>query len=252
MGYRYSFIDNETYGVDDINGAVSRLTTSGVTFYPTDENLTDAMNAITSDITSGGVEFNHESCLVTVNDDEVTVSSGTVFFDDGVSLVIDSQGVTLPYSADAYVYAYRDVGLNSCDIRITKALPTKNYVLFAYIDSDGAVHDRRQYAVSKIAPNSAPNLKNVTLNIEYGNNFYERKVAEFTIGYSAFQYIVFKSSSPVEVRGFCKLTEGDYSEKCTFYKDSTIRFKKDREKVEIYIKDGFGYTYNSTLEMILI
>lgn len=252
MGYRYSFMDNETYGTDDINGAISRLTTSGVTFYPTDENLTAAMNAVTADITGSGVEFNQESCLVSVENEEVKISSGTVFFDDGVSLVIDSSGVTLPYSADAYVYAYRNVGLNNCDIRITQTLPAKDYVLFAYIDEEGNVHDKRQYAVSKIAPNSAPNLKSVTLRIEYGNNFHEKKVGEFAAGYSAFQYIIFKSSSPVEVRGFCKLTEGDYSEKTTFYKDATIRFKKDGQNIEIYIKDGFGYTYNSTLEMILI
>lgn len=251
MGYRYSFADNVTYGTDDINGAISRLTTSGVTFYPTDENLTDAMNTITSDITSGGVEFVPESCLVKVENEEVKISSGTVFFDDGVSLVIDSAGVSLPYASGAYVYACRDVGLNSCDIRITKELPEKNYVLFAYIDDGGAVHDKRQYAVSKVAPNSAPNLKKITLDISFGNNFQEKKTASFSAGYSAFQYIVFKNVSP-EVRGFCKLTEGDYSETVPFYKDATIRFKKNGQNVEMYIKDGFGYTYNSSFEMILI
>lgn len=251
MGYKYSFADNAVYGSDDINAAISRLTTKGVTVYPTDENLIDAMNDITSEVATSGVDFNKYSCLVTIEDENIKISAGTAFFDDGMSIVIDSDGVTLALEYNVYVYLLRDVNRNSCYPCVSAELPESGYVLLAYIDESGNITDKREYAVSKLAPNTEANPAVFSITLEYHTyTQYDQVLATINAGYSNFRYVVFKHIN-LGFGGYVKLVDNDYSIYSAFYSGTYIRFKKTGQKLEIFM-DTRNHTYTiDNLEILL-
>lgn len=251
MGYKYSFCDNETYGTDDINAAISRLTTKGVTVYPTDENLIAAMNGITSEITTPGVDFNQYSCLVSIENESIKISPGTAFFDDGMSIVIDSEGEALPLQYNSYVYLFRDTDRNSCYPVASETLPETGYVLLAYIDESGNVTDKREYAVSKLAPNSEVVPTSFTVTVTYHSYTSPSEVlATINAGYSNFRYLVFKKSSHA-IAGYVKLIDDEYTDYEKFYDGSYIAFKKQGQTVYISINPHGDFDTIADLEIIL-
>ena len=252
MGYTYSFVDNEVYGTDDINAAISRLTTAGVAVYPTDETLINAMNSVTAQAASEGIEFSAKSCLVSVEDEDIKISAGTAFFEDGVSMVIDSEGTTLPLETGVYVYLFRDVNRNSCYPCVSKELPESGYILLAEIDENGSVTDKRTYAASKLAPNSAPQLSAYSMKIVYyPSTSPDEAVATLDAGYSAFTHLFFRHKEK-SLAGVCDLAEGDYSEYVWFCDGSEVRFKKIGPKVEVYVLPHGDYAALNNVEIFLV
>lgn len=235
MGYICNFKDNEIYGTDDINAAISRLTTKGVTIYPTDENLINAMNGVTSAVAASGVDYNEYSCLVSIENESIKISPGTAFFEDGMSIVIDSEGYSLPLEYNVYVYLYRDINRNDGYPCVSAELPENNYVLLAYIDEQGGIADKREYAVSKLAPNSAIETLSFFADISYGlRTSPETPLASFNIGYTTYKHVIV-TSSKYRICGYLILPENDYSDYAYFYDGSKIRFKKTGTKLELFI-----------------
>lgn len=253
MGYSFSFADNEIYGAEDINAAISRLTTSGVTICPTDGNLIAAMNAVTGEVTSAGVSFDSYCCKVTVKNDKINISPGTVFFDDGVSMVIDEDGTELELQKEAYVYLYEDVHKNSCYPCVSSELPENKYVLLAYINKYGAVQDKRTYATSKLAQNSpvVPNKFSVTLRFGYVISD-ETPAAQIDVGYSNFTNVMFKN---IVTAGYAELIEGNVTEEQLLMETYYIRFEKLGSVLNIYVRAGRNsvtdIVYNETYDILL-
>jgi len=235
MGFTYSFTDNELYGTDDINAAISRLTTKGVTVYPTDRNLIDAMNTVTAEVAGPGIDFSQYSCLVTTENDNIRIGPGTAFFEDGVSMVIDSEGILLPFEYNSYIYLYRDVVQNNCYPCISEQLPENNFVLLAYTDEQGAVQDRREYATSKLAPNSAVKTFSFFADVTYSTKTSPEKVlASFNVGYTTFSHVIFRKSL-YSIAGYLTLPENEYSDYAKFYDGSDIRFRKSGTTLELFV-----------------
>ncbi len=249
MGYSYSFIDNEIYGTDDLNKAFSRLTTSGITPYPTDQNLINAMNGATTQITESGIDFDSFHCKVSQVGDRLYISPGTVFFEDGVSMVIDEEGAYLPFKSEVYVYLYRDINQNSCYPALSENLPESNYIPLAYIDNTGKINDIRVYAKSKLAPNSQVVPYKTEIAVTFDTIHTGTEVLEtINVGYNNFRYLIFEHK-PLGLCGILELAENDYSEYRDFARYSYIRFMKRAQSVDIFVKSNGHY---STVENLNI
>lgn len=251
MGYTYTFADNETYGVDDINAAVSRLTTSGVTVCPTDGNLIAALNGVTAAMATQGVDFDSYSCLVSVENEKIKISPGTAFFEDGKCIVIDTEGAELSLEKEVYVYLFEDINQNSCYPCAAAELPESRYVLLAYINADGTVADKRTYAVSKLAPNSAVVPKSYPVTLHYSPPISQDDVLlTLDTGFSNFGNVIYKN---VTYTGYTALEEGKISGYVSLWDGDYVRFRKVGQKLEFYVRTNgvVGNIYDREFNVLL-
>lgn len=153
MAITYSFIDNETYGTDDINAITASLTGAGVAPFTSKSSYTAAdLNGLTSAITGGGANLG--GCLCTKSGTTVTVSEGIIFFENGARLTVDSDGytVTVPESTAGVIYACFNNSTQTADILFAQTLPTSGYIVkLAAVSATGVLTDCRTYARSKVA-----------------------------------------------------------------------------------------------------
>ncbi len=168
MGYKCSFLDNESYGADDICAAFSRLTTAGVLAYPEAQTVADSLNQLTSELVSEGVA-DFGGCKVSCDGENVFIGAGTVFFSSGVSAVVDSEGILIEYAnagEQVYVSMTYEEAFNRVIPQISTDLPEGDSVLLARIEADGTAVDMRSFARAKIIPNSANVFDAFTLDVE--------------------------------------------------------------------------------------
>ena len=154
MAYTGGFYDNATYGTDDVNGIIKKMSTQGISV-EFEDILNDGVSYTPSDlnglfeaIVSDGVT--KDSCKVVMSGGNAKVMAGTIIFSNGSFLTVDNEGVTLPVTAGVknYVYAYADMSLNNSYIKCETAAPTGDYVMLAEVEN-GTVTDKRKFAVSK-------------------------------------------------------------------------------------------------------
>lgn len=155
MGYKCSFLDNESYDAADVSRAFSRLTTEGVLAYPETETVAEALNTLTAEVASEGVG-EYGAMAVTVTDTAIAVGAGTAFFKSGVAVEIDSDGMeTERPEGECYVALIYEEARNRIVIYAGSAEATGDFVPLAKIGADGTVADMRKYARTKLIPNSA-------------------------------------------------------------------------------------------------
>lgn len=153
MAITYSFADNVSYGTEDVNNITARLVGAGIAPFAAKNSYSPSdLNALTAAVTSSGVSPN--CCRCTKSGTAVSVAQGIIYFENGVTMEVDSEGftVTVPQNTAGYVYAYYNDSLQTADIVFTAELPqTGYYVLLAEISAAGALTDRRTPARSKVA-----------------------------------------------------------------------------------------------------
>lgn len=156
MGYTYDFMDNATYGADDLNRAMSRFVTSGIAdaFEDNVSYNTSKLCEVTQRLYAPGVVPEHISTLKVsrVSDSEIYIAPGLAFFENGSTITVDSEGVRLSYLAGEknYVYLKADPANNRNLPMCTTEPPTGDIVMLAQIEPDGAVTDKRTYAKGKV------------------------------------------------------------------------------------------------------
>ncbi len=158
MGIKYSFVDNEIYGTEDVNDIVGCLTGAGVApFLSKDSYSASDLNSLTEALVAEGTSLDGCKCTIenaNTADMQVNVAQGIVFFESGVRLIVDGDGYLLAVQPNTagYVCAHYSSALQRADIVFVSELPTDGeYVLLAEVSADGKVVDRRIYAKSKIA-----------------------------------------------------------------------------------------------------
>ncbi len=153
MAITYSFVDNISYGTEDVNAITKDLTGTGIAPFPTrDTYSTSDLNALTGALVSSGVSLN--GCLCSKTDNTVNVSQGIIFFENGVRMNVDGDGysIAVPENTAGYVYAYFNPSLQTGGITFSAALPqTGYYTQLAKISATGILTDTRSFARSKVA-----------------------------------------------------------------------------------------------------
>lgn len=173
MSIKCSFVDDVSYGADDINYALSRLTTQGVSLFKYtdgDNPLLSIENAIASYTNPGVDSYNGNSCKVVLNSaaTRFLISPGTAFMPDGSFISIDAQyditDIVTKASAGSTnsvtVYFYRNVSGNTIDIRASQNAAdadAKKSVVLAEISGSNVITDKRSYAKSKLCI-TTPNI----------------------------------------------------------------------------------------------
>ena len=165
MAIKYSFVDNVTYGTDDINAIVGDLTGAGVAPFPTQDTYsTSDFNTLTEAIVSSGTSLDGCKCTVSnaaTANMTVTVAQGIIFFESGVRLTVDGDGYVISVTPNTagYVFAHYSPALQVADVVFDTEIPTDGeFVLLAELAINGAITDRRTFARSKVATFGA-NLK---------------------------------------------------------------------------------------------
>ena len=157
MGYTGKYFDNAVYGASDLNESLSRLVTSGVADVFADGvayNATHLNEVITMNGSAGVVPttVTELKCSINTEAQTVTIAAGTAFFNNGSSITVDAEGVTLPYADDCvnYVYVVSDLSENRCYPMCSTQAPQGDFVMLAEISADGALTDKRTYARGKL------------------------------------------------------------------------------------------------------
>lgn len=172
MSIRCSFMDNAVYGADDINFALSRLTTQGISLfkYSDGDNPLLSLNNAMAELADAGVElYNTEACKVSYDKENKTFSilPGTAFMFDGSFISIEGESYDITQQITEIrktsenvitVYFYRNVPSNTIEIMLTEdsaQIDTNKSIILADISKDNKILDKRTFAKSKIAPASS-------------------------------------------------------------------------------------------------
>lgn len=182
MSVIYSFMDDCSYGADEVNQVFSRLTTEGVSLF----NYTDQSNplvalndAVKGFITPGVEMYNIDACKVTYDEEneKFTIGVGNAFMIDGSSITIDSEAYDITQEVlaqrklsdgDIWVCFYRNIPNNCIDILVSAddtSFNSEYSVPLAKISSNNSVVDKRKIACTKVAPCSANVIQEVTINV---------------------------------------------------------------------------------------
>ncbi|MBE7038388.1 MAG: hypothetical protein E7404_05765 [Ruminococcaceae bacterium] len=156
MGYKYSFVDNETYSAADVNEITKRLVTDGIEDPFTDgvpHNL-NCFNLLNSNAATDGIVPESDKTLkvTKVSDKKVSIEEGTAFFKSGATITVDVNKVELSIVPDTvnYIYVEHNQDLNTIKPVSSITEPTGDCVMLAIVDENGNVEDKRYYAVGKL------------------------------------------------------------------------------------------------------
>lgn len=165
MGKKVYFLDSveqsdgsydNTYGVDDVNAIVSNLVGAGVAPFPSGDTYdVSELNSLTSALVAEGTSL--DGLKVSFADNKIHIAQGIGYFENGATIVVDSDGEELDYNVaeTLYVYAEYNQALNTCGFHTSESEPVSStgiYVLIlATIAADGTVTDKRVIAQSKVA-----------------------------------------------------------------------------------------------------
>lgn len=153
MGYNYSFRENQSYNAADLNGVSGDFNSVvGTDFKDGVAYGVDQLNLIRADMVSAGIAKGVGSMCSCSNDgSKIKIGSGKVFFENGIRLEIDADGITVPYTLGTagtvwleYMQALGDVAL-----RFTQTAPSGMFVKIAEVSTSGVVTDARQYCYMK-------------------------------------------------------------------------------------------------------
>lgn len=196
--YSTYFINNKTYGTDDINTVLARLTTQGVSlFRDTGNTLLDIETAIASFVDSGVEMYDTEGCkVVALANDKFKISKGCCWMPSGTCIIFDDEGYVFTpnfktesgaSSSECYIYLRQggdeaDTESNEINVIISPEKYTDNDVPLASISGARVIIDRRIFARSKVF-NSGGNIiqKN---SVFLGNSDVNVTVTPSFSGYS--------------------------------------------------------------------
>ncbi len=182
MSVIYSFMDNCSYGADEINQTFSKLTTQGVSLfnYTNGDNPLIALNDALKGFTTPGIEmYNADACKVIYDEesDTFTIAPGNAFMSDGSTITIDSEAYDITEkvlemrkltNGDVWVCFYRNIPKNCIDISVESddtVFNSEYSVPLAKISQKNSVVDMREFAKTKLAPCSANVMHEVTINL---------------------------------------------------------------------------------------
>lgn len=197
MAISYSFVDDETYGTEDINDITRDLTGAGIAPFPNHDTYSVSdLNALTEVLVGSGTTLGGCKCTYSAERSVITVTEGIVFFENGTKLRIDEKGFEVKVSEEeaGYVYAVYDTALQTGAIKLAAEFPvTGDFVTLCRIDADGNVYDLRTFARSKVMSfgrNAVEDAQIEWLDVPYMNENGTKTLAAVNSDISKFNYAV--------------------------------------------------------------
>ena len=169
MAYKYSFLDGETYGAEDINNIAQRITGSGVSPFLTRDTYNPAdLNTLTQELIEAGTSI--EGLKVTKENGIAKINKGIGFFSSGATIEVDEDGTELEIvqGENNYIYAEHNEETNLISFKNSSEKPVETTyvhpILLGRINSSGTLFDLRTHARSKIVTAGRNNIKKITLS----------------------------------------------------------------------------------------
>ncbi len=261
MGYRCSFLDNEVYGADDVSEAFSNLISGGVRTVYDGENITETLNELTGEVVTSGTR-SYADLTVTLSDGIITIGEGVGYFDSGVSVMVDEDGIVLDNGerASGYVSLLYDADLNKVLPQITVSSPTGDVLVLAHFDGESIV-DLRSYARSKLDINSANTYHDFTIKISQFSNFgkpHSDSIVTYKMPHTGFKYLILRSAVCPQKKLYLNDTVIDLT------KEGTQKYVLSRSTIDVELwvdRDGDMLTftayysrsaYSQTYEFVLV
>ena len=182
--YSTFFVNNKTYGADDINKVLAHLTTQGVsTFVDTGDALMDLDTAMSNLTSEGAQVYDNSGCkVVSAGNGFYKISKGCYWLASGACIIFDDEGYVFELNfldsagtkgTTCYVYL-RQGGVesggvsNDINIIVSGQAPADTDALLATISSAGAITDKRKVAVSKLLVHSSDPVKSISISTADG------------------------------------------------------------------------------------
>ncbi|MDD6215016.1 MAG: hypothetical protein PUB42_07525 [Firmicutes bacterium] len=261
MAYRCSFLDNETYGTDDINRAFSAMTAAGVLPFTQTSTLAAGMNDASALVFETGVGYFGESMRVSKTDaTHVFINNGNAVFPSGAMIFIDSDGVTLEITQNAvnYIYLEHNKNLNYIKPCVSLSAPPDGAVKLAEVAEDGTLSDKREFAVSKYRPNSANISKSLKCDLTWNGTAV---TGSANMGSAVFGRIIVNSvkseGSDMNLTGTNCDTISNDSETVFYWRSTTgvsyqFQVKKNGSMLELTLLGGTNKQNTYTVEFEVI
>lgn len=185
MGYKCSFMDNETYTAQDVNEAIGRIAGDGAAFSDAGSTLAD-FNAALAGIVGSGTQLC--GCCVTKSGDTYKIGVGTCFMSDGSQITFDNEGHIIEPIGDTktYVYLKRNEAANTIDIVVSATAASGDFVPLAEIAADGSITDTRKFASAKVMLKAGQNTPSRSYTVT--QTYAGTKTIE--TGFSGWRYIL--------------------------------------------------------------
>ncbi len=149
MGYVVNFTDNSLVTADYLNDTAAELG-GGVLAFGDDMTYgVDDLNGISAELITKGVT---RGCGLSVAGNQVTIAEGVLYMSDGRRVVIDTDGVTLDYTAGSINYVWFDYDAVTGFVapRCTVEEPAADdYVILGRITAEGTIEGKPDRAVMK-------------------------------------------------------------------------------------------------------
>lgn len=227
MGYRCSFMDNESYTAQDINQRFSALFTEGVVLGNSGNILAD-LNELGESLVTEGVSG--DCCRLIKVSGGYKISEGSALMEDGSCIIFDSDGYNFQAGSGMYHYVYlkRNEPDNTIEIVVDNEVPEGKFVLLGEITKDGKVLDRRKYAKLKVNSSQSGTLKIFEAHF-YASEDHKDIELEFLNG--NFEHIILRKGRLETSSGRDLRPSGDW-----------VYDLVDGEEIKVIISDYGGHT----------
>lgn len=208
MGFSVDFTDNKSISAEDLNNIIAEIGEDGVSasseFVSGSLFYTDKLNCIRSEIVTGGIR---SGCEATLCDTGVIIGEGLCFFDSGMRMKIDAEGITLVTvpETENFVYLYASPNSNTATAVVTTAEKTgAEYVPICRIDENGILHDTREWCQAKIPMMNSRFIQSEELVFEYAGAENNVIIASVPMINKTYSYIVISCQSAMVL--YCRDT----------------------------------------------
>ena len=180
-------LHNQEITTTTLNNIAIDLGATSFNGFTTNKFGADALNDITKAIVSKGVTLGANKCKPYISYGKLYISSGTIIFESGAKIrIINPQPVTAEPST--YIYALNDTVRNIAQIVVADRLPTTgDFVMLAYLDENGAVSDRRQWAQSNVLL-ATTNYPEIPLTFDFSTG----QSLEVPVSWDGYSRIIYK------------------------------------------------------------
>lgn len=203
MGFSVDFTDNNAISAEMLNSIIAEVGDGSVSASSefVNDNLfyTDKLNCIRNEIVTGGIKSGCEAMLTETG---VIIGEGLCFFDSGMRMKIDAEGITLAISAgeENFVYLYASPISNiATAVVTTEEKEGSEYVPVCRIDTNGIIYDARVWCRAKIPMMNSRFVQSERAMIKNNQNNGKILVATFPLANKAYSYIVFMSTYAIAI-----------------------------------------------------